>query len=236
MKLRAILISFLFCYTSISYSQKIVETTWIIESNKIVAESGDTVVMYQRNENSIYNLDKITFNFSDDFSYTGKNVYGSEISGSWGLSSDNEEIVIDNIRSNFKFIQNSGFLISSNFQYIDKFGDFKNAISLIEFKNNLLSSLDSEKENLKNSSLFSISPNPSTNFIRIDQLEGDIDINRVVIYNSIGELIYLLPEHKLNELKKSKSIIVNISSFSNGMILTYIESQNDIYIKKIIKK
>jgi len=74
--------------------------------------------------------------------------------------------------------------------------------------------------------LFTIHPNPTTNYIIINE-KTDIKIENINIYNVLGQ-----------ELLTTKSKIIDFSNFENGMYLLNIKLKNSNHhlTKKIIKQ
>ncbi|MCB9188849.1 MAG: T9SS type A sorting domain-containing protein [Flavobacteriales bacterium] len=80
-----------------------------------------------------------------------------------------------------------------------------------------------------NQSGFNVYPNPATNQITIENLQLG-DAYEIQIYNSLGQLLY--SDSEVHTINKE----IDINTFSNGLLLINIKSENRNFFYKLLKK
>jgi len=102
----------------------------------------------------------------------------------------------------------------------------KSVTETITLRSNLLFIVDGTLTNnefdFENS--ITLFPNPTENIVRIKSSEN-IEINRIEVYNNIGQLI-----------EETKGTVISLNNYSSGFYFFKIFSSKGVVIKKIIKE
>jgi len=123
------------------------------------------------------------------------------------------DIVLDNSTNNQVFQPSVGFTVQSV--------QFDPDYHLISSNNTVVLGT----EDLTMNQQLVLYPNPASGIIHF-QKPANLDINQISVYNTLGQLLY----------SEKYSETVNISKFSNGILIFQIETSEGVINKRVVKK
>jgi len=101
------------------------------------------------------------------------------------------------------------------------------SISTTGSMSTICSSLVGTNDIEKNNSTITIYPNPSSDFVKVSDYKNTI--NSIVVYNSLGQIVFQ------SENNKTLEINIDVSDWNNGCYFLRITSNNITTTKKLIK-
>lgn len=217
-----------FILTSLTVSaQDITEGLWKIKNNSVLM-GADTIYLFQENQSdNTFDFSGITYDFDINGTYSGLSIDGTSFSGNWLLNSG--EFTMDDNKADFEFINNSEFILKSNFGFLDTTGTLLELESILTFYNsetvNLIEDFFEER--------VEIYPVPFDDFFEVKLKSENISEVRIELMDLFGRIIFVKEISNLKGI--GNKIIVETSDISSGSYFLVIKYRNGISFKKVVK-